>query len=123
VSESVGSVEIRHWTPVISDSERLFAGPIVVLTLVFRKKRRNWVGKCLETGTATLSDSLNATRRELIGLVALHLNAVEKAGVGEQYFAERGITVRHKLPTDLILPVREEGDGEYLQPFKAQRAA
>jgi hypothetical protein len=115
--------ETRRWVPLTAISERELTAPFVLLTLVFKKKRKNWVGKCLELGTATSSDSLAATRRELLELVALHLNAVEEAGERERYFAQRGITVRRKLPPDVSLTVNEDAEGEYSQPFQAQRAA
>src|SRR5688572_167906 len=104
LSEPVASRDVHHWSPITSDAERSSTGPIILLTLVFKAKRRNWVGKCVELGTATAAGSLEATLRELIELVALHLNAVEVSGQRERYFAQKGIRVRQKLPSDVGLP-------------------
>jgi hypothetical protein len=92
----------------------------VVLTLEFTKSRNVWIGKCVELGTATSSNSLDHAQEKLTQLVAVQLNALERAGQRDRVFKERGVALhQHRLPT--VLPSAERA-GQRVQWFGAQRA-
>ena len=65
----------------------------VVLTLVFEREGRKWVGTCEEMGTSTYARTLAQCRRELEALVADHLNLLEEEGERENFFEKWGIAV------------------------------
>jgi hypothetical protein len=89
----------------------------VLLTLEFKKKRRIWVGKCLELGTATFGDSLEAAKQELIDLTVIHLNGLEEAGLRERIFDARGVKVYKAIPPAAPGP---DSDSTLVQAFEAR---
>lgn len=72
----------------------------VILTLKLYREGDQWLGECLELGTATFGTTLDEVRNELPDLVALHLAELDQSGEREHFFQTHGIA----LYTDDIQP-------------------
>src|SRR2546425_1218851 len=81
---------VGRWCAVHAREQRP-GGLVVVLTLEIVRDGDQWIGKCVELGPATSGDSPESTRGDLIKLVELHLNAIERAGKREDAFRERRV--------------------------------
>ena len=80
-------------------ARRLSTGDYVVLTAVFHREGRNWLGEVVELGTAASGRSLPLARERLGEFLALHLNALEQVGECERVLQERHIKIhRGKAP-------------------------
>ena len=64
---------------------------VLILTAEFGQEGDQWVGECVELGTATCSDTLEGVRRELNELIVLHVNEVDRLGFAKEFFSERGV--------------------------------
>lgn len=79
---------------------------LVILTVEIQREGEQWVGQCVELGTATFGDSVDEVAEELLDLVALHLNGLEDAGEREQFFKAHGIKVyEDSVPQRVERPV------------------
>ena len=85
-----------------------------LLTTDFTQDKGKWVGICLELGTATQADSLDAVQNELHELIDLQLNGMVELGYNEEYLAIQGIRL-HPVPS---IPQTTKGSGT---PRKADR--
>ena len=65
---------------------------LVILTVEIQREGEQWVGQCVELGTATFGDSVDEVAEELMDLVVLHLKGLEDAGERERFFEAHGIT-------------------------------
>ncbi len=63
-----------------------------VVTFEFRREADQWLGECLELGTATFGASVDEVAEELADLVALHLQSLQDADELERFFEN------HKIP-------------------------
>jgi hypothetical protein len=84
-----------------------------IFTLIFRNEDKAiWTGECRELGTATDGPTLEQVHAELVDLVLLHLNTLEKTGERERFFAKHEIAFYpgDAPPTfvQLQLPVDED---------------
>jgi hypothetical protein len=95
-------------------------GGVVLLTLTFKNVDGVWVGRCDELRVSTFGKSYEGTREELIELVTLHLNGLEKARLLSRLFEDRGIVIHNEMPSGNLFASEGSGD-RYVQPF--QRAA
>ncbi|HEY1294693.1 MAG TPA: hypothetical protein VGJ60_16570 [Chloroflexota bacterium] len=84
-------------------------GLSVILRLEFRHDGQQWLGECIELGTATFGPRLEQVQRELKELVELHLNELEDVGERPHFFAEHGIEPDQELAEHLRHHVEEEG--------------
>jgi len=50
-----------------------------------------WLAECRELGTASYGDTPEEARERIVEAIELHLNALERYGERERFFAERGI--------------------------------
>lgn len=73
----------------------------VVLHARFSKEADQWVGECLELGTATQADTIEDLQLELRELIGLHLNTLEKTGQRAQFLKDHGIRMYR---TDQTVP-------------------
>ncbi len=84
----------------------------IILTLIFRREEKSWVGICAELGTSTYGRSLSKVHDELKELAVLHLNALQDAGEREQFFKEHGIEFftdgDNDSPARIEVPVDED---------------
>jgi hypothetical protein len=102
-------------SPVESSADCLW----LFVTFELRKKRKIWVSKCLELGTASFGDTLEAAKQELIDLTVIHLNGLEEAGLRERVFVERGLKLHRKRSPET--PPAER-PGTIVQLFEARAA-
>ncbi len=91
----------------------------VILTLAFHQEGKTWLGECLELGTATYGRTLKQVHAELVELVELHLEVIEKSGEREHFFKTQDI----KFYSDEQLPAEVEqklplDDGYFFQPHR-----
>ncbi len=79
---------------------------LVILTVEIQREGEQWVGRCVELGTATFGESVDEVHEELIDLVVLHLNGLEDVGERERFFEARGIKVyEDSVPQEVERPV------------------
>lgn len=79
---------------------------LVVLTVEIQREGAQWVGQCVELGTATFGDSVDEVADELLDLIVLHLEGLEDAGERERFLQARGIKVyEDSLPPEVERPV------------------
>ena len=71
------------------------------LTLDFEQEGTLWVGTCLELGTSTFAESLDALRQELQDAVVLQLNEVENLGFIDEYLEENRVHVTRLSDAEL----------------------
>ena len=92
-----------------SRASRARSGDYVVLTAVFHKEGRNWLGEVVELGTAASARSLQVARERLGEFTELHLNALVQVGECERVLQERHIKVHRggarRAPTKVTLNV------------------
>ncbi|MDE0270437.1 MAG: hypothetical protein OXI70_02915 [Chloroflexota bacterium] len=65
----------------------------VAMTFEFQREGDQWLGQCLELGTATFGDTVDEVADELADLVQLHLNSLEDVGERERFFERQEIPV------------------------------
>ena len=68
---------------------------LIVMTLKLDQDKDNWVGECLELGTAAYASSISELREELADAILLQLNEVERLGFIDEYLQERQVKVLH----------------------------
>lgn len=73
------------------------AAKYVDLSLSFEREGGVWVGSCLELGTSTFDDTLDACQEGLRELAVEHLDVLEEVGERAAFFKEWGITL-HDAP-------------------------
>ena len=73
------------------------ASKCVDLSLSFEREGDVWVGSCLELGTSTFDDTLEACQDGLRELAVEHLDVLEEIGERAAFFNEWGITL-HTAP-------------------------
>ena len=66
---------------------------LIVMTLKLDQDKDNWVGECLELGTAAYASSISELREELADAILLQLNEVERLGFIDEYLQERQVKV------------------------------
>ena len=86
------------------------ASKYVTLTLSFEQEEDVWVGHCLELGTSTFADTVEACEDELRELVVEHLNVLEEVGERPAFFEEWGITLHTTSDTPAQFTIRGSGD-------------
>ena len=86
------------------------ASKYVALTLSFEREGDVWVGVCLELGTSTYADTLEACEDELRELVAEHIDVLEEIGERDRFFQEWGIALRDTPVPPAHLTIRGLGD-------------
>ena len=69
----------------------------VVLTLSIEKEDGQFVGTCLELGTATCGDTEEETLENLIEAIAVHMEGLEEVGELTRVFEEKDITISPAL--------------------------
>ncbi len=88
----------------------------VVVTLEIHREQNQWLGRCVELGTATFGDSVDEVAEELADLVALHLNGLEDAGELERFFANHDITMyRDHIPQTVARTVTISDEPAFTQ--------
>ena len=95
---------------VVVQGEMIVASKYVTLTLSFEQEGDVWVGDCLELGTSTYADTLEACEGELRELVVEHLNVLEEIGERPAFFEEWGITLHSTPDTPNQFTIRGSGD-------------
>lgn len=65
----------------------------VILHVRYWEENNQWLGDCVELGTATFADAFEDVRRELREMIDLHLNTLEETGEREAFFKEHKIKV------------------------------
>ncbi len=70
---------------------------IYALNVKYFKEEGQWLGECLELGTATFADTLEEVQEELVEAIALQVNEVDRDGFAEEYLAERGVETAHTV--------------------------
>ena len=73
---------------------------VIILTEVVEKEDGQFVGTCLELGTASCGDTIEEAFANLEEAIAVHLSALEETGEVARVFRERGI--------DIVSPHRGE---------------
>ena len=73
------------------------AAEYVDINLRFEREGDVWVGSCLELGTSTFDDTLEACQDGLRELAVEHLDVLEEVGERAAFFNEWGITL-HTAP-------------------------
>ena len=86
------------------------ASKYVALTLSFEREGDVWVGVCLELGTSTYADTLEACEDELRELVVEHIDVLEEIGERDRFFQEWGITLRDTPVPPAHLTIRGSVD-------------
>jgi len=66
--------------------------------MIYYKEGNQWVAECKELGTSTYGDSFEEIEKELVELIALHLNTLEELGEREVFFTENGIQTYYDSP-------------------------
>ena len=66
---------------------------LIVMTLKLDQDKDNWVGECLELGTAAYANSISELREELVDAILLQLNEVECLGFIDEYLQEHQVKV------------------------------
>lgn len=61
------------------------------MSFEFNREDGKWLAECLELGTATYAETLDAARAELLEGVSLHLNQVEQMGFMNEFLQEHGV--------------------------------
>ena len=93
----------------VARARRLRTGDYVVLSAVFRREGRKWLGEVVELGTAASGRSLQVARERLEEFTELHLNALEQVGECERVLKERHIKIHQgtsrRPPTKVTLNV------------------
>ncbi len=64
---------------------------ILTVTFDYVEEAGQWVGVCLELGTSTFAESLEATRMELREAVELQLNELQRLCVVEEYLRDNHV--------------------------------
>lgn len=84
---------------------------VVILTVEIQREGEQWVGQCMELGTATFGDSVDQVHEELMDLIVLHLNGLEDVGERERFFEAHGITTTEEpipLSVERSVPISRE---------------
>lgn len=93
----------------------------IVLTYVYEREGRRWVGRCEELGTAAFGRSLAEAQQRLTEAVLLHLNTLEDVGERERFFKENNIAFHaaeasSRLPRSVHLTKVPVAKGKFVQP-------
>jgi len=70
----------------------------IIVTLQLEREGDQWVGRCIELGTATCGDTLDETLEALREAVLLHLNTLEDVGECRRFLTEHGIRFYGRRP-------------------------
>jgi len=65
----------------------------VLLHVRYWEEGGQWLGDCVELGTATFADTFEDLRKELRDMIDLHLNTLEETGEREAFFKQHKIKV------------------------------
>ncbi|MBM3933943.1 MAG: hypothetical protein FJ319_06535 [SAR202 cluster bacterium] len=64
---------------------------VITLTVEFKQEDGQWVATCLELGTSTYAETLEAVQAEIAEAVDLHLNEVARLGFEDDFLKEMGV--------------------------------
>ena len=88
----------------------------VAMTFEFQREGDQWLGQCLELGTATFGDTVDEVADELADLVQLHLSSLEDVGERERFFAKHEIPVfLDRAPLEVTRPLPINGGSVFTQ--------
>ncbi len=83
----------------------------IILTNIFRKEGRRWLGRCEELGTSVFGRSLPEAEKILTEAVWLHLNTLEDVGEQERFFKEHNIhfhSVKPEHDITVCVPLKQD---------------
>ena len=84
---------MRDTATVIHRDSEGSADYVVLLTLDFQEEAGDWVGVCLELGTAAEAGDLGQAREQLRESVELQLNEMERLCHIDEYLADNHVQV------------------------------
>ena len=84
---------MRDTVTVIHRAPQGSADYVFHLTFDFQKEEDQWVGECLELGTAAHSDSLEQVQEELGEAVELQLDGMEQLCNIHAYLKDNGVHI------------------------------
>ncbi|MCE2501396.1 MAG: hypothetical protein J4G13_11120 [Dehalococcoidia bacterium] len=73
----------------------------IKLAFAYHEEEGQWVGICIELGTATCAETLEQTQTELKDAVELQLNGVDRISDVKSYLADNGVEI---VPVELPRP-------------------
>ena len=75
----------------------------IILTISFSEEKEGvWLAVCDELGTSTYGDTFEEVKKEILELIKLHLNTLEKVGDREKFFKENKIkTYTKDVPKEI----------------------
>ena len=89
---------MRDTATVIHRNSQGSADYVVLLTLDFQEESGDWVGVCLELGTAAEAGDLGQAMEQLRESVELQLNEMERLCHVEDYLADNHVQVVPIVP-------------------------
>ena len=72
----------------------------ILLTVRLAKDDDHWEAECIELGTATFADTLDAALEEVVALIELKMNTLEDLGAARAFLHKHGITLHRTAPKD-----------------------
>ena len=109
----------------MSPVTRKAAGPqkplgMVVLRTQYRQEDGQWLGECVDLGTATFADSFEEIQRELNEAILLHLQTLEETGARAAFFKEHGIKMyrAESVPTTVKTEMQVRGEPTWKPVFQ-----
>ena len=110
---------------MMSPVTRKAAGPqkplgMVVLRTQYRQEDGQWLGECVDLGTATFADSFEEIQRELNEAILLHLQTLEETGARAAFFKEHGIKMyrAESVPTTVKTEMQVRGEPTWKPVFQ-----
>lgn len=91
----------------------------IMLTFRVYREGKQFVGECLELGTASCGDTIEEALDNIRDATSLYLSVIEEEGERERIFRERGILVIVGEPSDTELVVRARPN-EVISPYLAR---
>ncbi len=82
----------------------------VTVSLCYYREEGQWLGECLELGTATFAESLEQCQEGLEELVVVDLEVLEEIGERERFFQQWGIVAHPTRETPEQLTIRGSGE-------------
>jgi len=92
----------------------------VVLSFGFHKEGQQWLGECIELGTATFGNELKEARERLEEAVLLHLDTLEEVGERERFFKEHGIKLYRNKSCIRSFTIKSSIKNEFIHPHIQQ---
>ncbi|MCK4373878.1 MAG: type II toxin-antitoxin system HicB family antitoxin [Candidatus Brocadiae bacterium] len=72
-------------------------GYIIVTVTLFREDDQ-WVGRCLELGTAACGETLDEAKEAIEEAIFLHLNTLEETGERKSFLQKHGVRFYRRRP-------------------------